>query len=241
MTALLDYVVRAARSALPQRCELCVADCGDELLCGPCAVELPRLTAACPACALPTSNGLVCGACLAHPPPWSRTIAAFVYAFPADRLLQQLKYRGRLALADWAGAALAGAARASLATRTTKERPDWVVALPLAQSRQRDRGFNQAREIGARAARMVGLPLMAPLARVAGATPQAALPWKARAHNVRGAFAVHGEVCGARIALVDDVMTTGATLAEAARALVRAGAADVECWVVARTLRSSDA
>src|SRR5689334_15631280 len=95
LTALLDCGTRLARIALPQRCELCVADCGDALLCKPCAADLPRLAAACPVCALPTSNGLVCGACLAHPPPWSRTIAAFVYAFPVDRLLQQLKYGGR--------------------------------------------------------------------------------------------------------------------------------------------------
>jgi predicted amidophosphoribosyltransferase len=82
--------------------------------------------------------------------------------------------------------------------------------------------------------------LAAPLVRVGGSTPQAALPWKDRARNVRGAFAVQRDVRGARIALVDDVMTTGATLTEAARVLARSGAADVECWVVARTLRPGD-
>jgi ComF family protein len=239
-TETFDCVTRIARLALPQHCELCVADCGDELLCKPCIADLPHLPAACPACALPISGGLICGACLAHPPPWSRTVAAFVYAFPVDQLLQQLKYRGRLALADWAGAALADAVRTSFALRPPAERPDRIVALPLARSRQRNRGFNQAREIGIRAARAVGLPLTTPLTRVADTTPQAALPWEARASNVRGAFAVRGDVRGARIALIDDVMTTGATLAEAARSLLRSGAADVECWIVARTLRSSD-
>ena len=157
-----------------------------------------------------------------------------------DRLLQQLKYGGRLALADWAGAALAEAVRASLAPRPAAEQPGQVVALPLARARQRERGFNQAREIAARVAHAVGLPLAAPLARIAtgSTTPQAALAWKERASNVLGAFAVDGDVRGARIALVDDVMTTGATLAEATRMLLRAGAADVECWVVARTLRA---
>ena len=235
-----DCAARLARLALPQRCELCVAKSGNDLLCEACVAELPRVSAACPACALPVAEGSACGACLAHPPPWSRATAALVYAFPVDRLLQQLKYGGRLALADWAGAALAEAVRASLASRPPAEQPGQIVALPLARARQRERGFNQAREIAARVARAVGLPLAAPLSRIAtgSTTPQAALAWKERASNVLGAFAVDGDVRGARIALVDDVMTTGATLAEATRMLLRAGAADVECWVVARTLRA---
>jgi predicted amidophosphoribosyltransferase len=195
-TETFDCVTRIARLALPQHCELCVADCGDELLCKPCIADLPRLPSACPACALPISGGLVCGVCLAHPPPWSRTVAAFVYAFPVDQLLQQLKYRGRLALADWAGAALADAVRASFASRAPAERPDRIVALPLAKSRQRNRGFNQAHEIGVRAARAVGLPLTTPLTRVADTTPQAALLERARATSAArlpcGAFAARG-------------------------------------------------
>jgi ComF family protein len=228
-----------ARLALPQRCELCAATAGSKLLCDACNAGLPRETSPCPACALPSMNGAICGACLAHPRPWSRVTAGLVYAFPVDRLLQQLKYGGRLALADWAGETLAVAVRASLASRPAPERPDEVVALPLASSRQRERGFNQAREIAVHVVRAVGLPLTAPLVRIGETAPQTALAWKERAQNVRGAFAVAGDPHGARIALVDDVMTTGATLAEAARELRRAGAADVECWVVARTLRSN--
>jgi ComF family protein len=235
-----DCVMRLAQLALPQHCELCVANSGSALLCNACAADLPRLAACCPVCALPSAAGVVCGACLAQPPPWSRTIAALIYAFPVDRLLQQLKYGGRLALADWAGATLCDAIRASFASRSALDRPDRIVALPLAAARQRERGFNQAREIAARVASAVGLPLAAPLARIGGAKPQAALAWKERASNVRGAFRAQEDVRGARIALVDDVMTTGATLAEAAGVLLLAGAADVECWVVARTLRSDD-
>jgi ComF family protein len=151
-------------------------------------------------------------------------------------LLQRIKYQGRLALADWAGAALAAAVVADLARRREGERPDRVVALPLAPARQRERGFNQAREIAIHVARRTGLPLAAPLERIAAGVPQTRLPWARRMGNVRGAFAVPSPVGGARIALVDDVMTTGATLAEAARTLVAGGAERVECWVVARTL-----
>ncbi len=237
LRTLAETLARFARLALPQRCALCVADAGAALLCTACTAQLPRVTAACPTCALPAADGGTCGACLAHPPPWSRAIAAFAYAFPADRLLIEFKYGGRLALADWAGTSLAAAVRTSLAARQPDAQPDRVVALPLSPVRQRERGFNQAREIAARVATAVALPLSAPLVRTGGAVPQAALAWKERATNVRGAFAVEGDVRGARIALVDDVLTTGATLAEATRTLRRAGAADVECWVVARTLR----
>jgi ComF family protein len=224
------------RLALPQRCELCVATAHGGLLCAACASALPRVSAACTLCALPSPDGAICGACLADPPPYAASVAALAYAFPVDRLLQRIKYGGRLALADWAGGVLAAAVRPVLARRAAGTGPDRIVALPLAQPRQRERGFNQAREIAARVGEAIALPLAAPLARISGGPPQAALPWAARHRNVHGAFAVRTDVRGARIALVDDVMTTGATLAEAARTLTRAGAARVECWVVARTL-----
>ena len=147
-----------------------------------------------------------------------------------------LKYAGRLALAEWAGSALATTVASSFATRSGASMPDRVVALPLAATRQRERGFNQAREIARCVASGLALPLAEALERVAAPVPQTALAWRERARNVRDAFVARSDVRGARIALVDDVMTTGATLAEAARTLRRSGAADVECWVVARTL-----
>ena len=229
-------VAAVARLALPQHCELCVARAAGALLCAACAGELPRVPDPCPVCALPTPGGATCGTCLRQPPPYSATVAALAYAFPVDRLLQRIKYGGRLALADWAGATLAAAVRAALEGRSAALRPDRIVALPLSEARQRDRGFNQAREIAARVAPAVAVALAAPLARVSAGPPQAALPWAERRSNVRGAFTVCGDVRDARIALIDDVMTTGATLAEASRTLKSAGAARVECWVVARTL-----
>jgi predicted amidophosphoribosyltransferase len=127
---------------------------------------------------------------------------------------------------------------AALARRAEYARPDCVVALPLAAPRQRERGFNRAQEIASRVAVASALPLAAPRVRIASRPPQAALSWLQRARKVRGTFAVTGGVRGAGIARVADVLTTGATLAAAARTLRRAGAARVECWVVARTLRS---
>ena len=232
---LAGRVACACRAALPQACALCVAPAGDALVCPACAAALPRLPPACPVCALPAAGACVCGRCLRQPPPFAATVAALVYAFPVDRLLQQLKYGGRLAFADWAAGELA-AAVAAVHARGDGASPDRVIAVPLSAARQRERGFNQAHEIAARVATCLGLPVAHSLERVAGGVAQAALPWSARARNVRGAFVCRGSLAGARIALVDDVMTTGATLAEATAALRSAGAARVECWVVARTL-----
>ena len=237
LTGALQSVRRgaidAARRALPQRCELCATASGAELICSGCFASLPRLGPTCPMCALPTSSGEVCGHCLAHPPPFEATVAAFVYAFPVDRLLHAFKYHGRLALAEWG----AGAILEEHARHRGAHRPDRLIAVPLARERQRERGYNQAFEI----ARAIGERLRVPLlskgvTRVRTAPPQAALPWTERAKNVRGAFTCEIDLAGMSVAIVDDVMTTGASLSELARTLRRAGAARVQSWVVARTL-----
>jgi ComF family protein len=225
--------IDAARRALPQRCELCATVSGAELICSGCLASLPRLGPACPVCALPSSNGEVCGACLVDPPPFEATVAAFVYAFPVDRLLHAFKHHGRLELAEWG----AGAILAERAHHRGAHRPDRLIAMPLASERQRERGYNQAFEI----ARAIGERLRVPLLskgvkRLRAAPPQAALPWSERAKNVRGAFACELDLAGMNVAIVDDVMTTGASLAELAKTLRRAGAARVQSWVVARTL-----
>ncbi|MGE5090419.1 MAG: ComF family protein [Candidatus Levyibacteriota bacterium] len=219
------------RHALPQACALCRAASGDALLCAACRSALPRIATPCPRCALPSADGLVCGACLARPPPYAAAFAAWAYAFPADRLLQAFKYRGELALAE----PLADALCATLAERA-RAFPDRIVAIPLSPQRQRLRGFNHAREIARRAAREFGIPLADVLRRTRDTPPQAGLRLAGRAANLRRAFDASGDVTGMSVAIVDDVMTTGATLAAAADALLAAGATRVEAWAVARTL-----
>jgi ComF family protein len=237
LTSAFDSVRRsaldAARLALPQRCELCAVVSGTELVCNACMRDLPWLSSACPVCALPTSSGGVCGQCLSDPPPFNATIAAFSYAFPIDRLIHSLKYQGRLALAEWcAETILARRERVGIISR-----PHRLIALPLAIDRQRERGYNQAQEIARVIGARTGIPLLPRgLSRVRATPPQAALPWAERAQNVRGAFLCELDLSGLMVALVDDVMTTGASLAEAAKVLKSRGAASVENWVVARTL-----
>jgi len=154
------------------------------------------------------------------------------YCFPWDRLLLGLKFGARLELAPL----LAGRLSRALALAAV-EPPDLILPIPLSAERLRERGYNQAHEIARRLAgarrqsRLCALTLM----RVRHTGQQAQLPLNERRRNLRGAFAVVKPVRGLRVAIVDDVMTSGATLHEAADALRRAGAADVQAWVAART------
>lgn len=221
----------ALAAALPAHCALCARAAGASGLCAACAASIAAPPESCPVCALPSPGGMRCGRCLAHPPGWDAAIAAGLYAFPLDRLVMRLKYAGDLALASTLGACLAAAAAAAGAPA----RVDALVPMPLAIARQRVRGCNQAREIARAVARTTGLPLAGGLRRTRHSLPQASLAWRERARNVRGAFVADPGFGGMRVALVDDVMTSGATAAAAAAALRRAGASRIEVWVVART------
>lgn len=219
---------------LPQRCALCRAAAGPSVLCDGCRCALPVLPAACRVCAQPSPGACICGECLRSPPRFAATVAAHAYAFPLDRLVRALKYEHRLELARPLGEALA---EALFRAPDALARVDAIVPLPLARPRQRERGFNQAAEIARVVAGYTGIPVAHALSRVSHARPQASLPWRERARNVRGAFACGTRLDGRHVAVVDDVMTTGATLDAAATALLAAGVARVDAWVVARTLK----
>jgi ComF family protein len=215
---------------LPQDCLLCGSPSGTSLLCQGCVDELPQLPATlCPVCAEASPGGAVCGACLDSPPNFDATLATFRYSFPADRLAQALKYQWRVATADFfAQAMLAG----------TRPNGDLVVPLPLHRSRLAERGFNQSAEIARPLARALKLAIdVDGCHRNRNTTPQASLPWKARKKNVRGAFECNIDLTGKSVIVVDDVMTTGATLDEFARTLKACGAARVTNWVALRALR----
>ena len=222
---------RIADWAFGGSCFLCRGAGGKGLLCAACDADLPRLgEGLCPRCALASPGGAPCGRCLARPPSYDASVAALAYRFPADVLVQALKFRGELALAPLFGEVL-------LERISLKDHMDCVVPVPLSASRLRERGYNQALEIARHVARATGVALAPELCRRVRDTPaQSELPWAERATNVRGAFQSSGAVAGARIALLDDVMTTGATLDEIAATLKRDGAASVVNWVVARTL-----
>lgn len=156
------------------------------------------------------------------------TLAAFTYSFPLDKLVQALKYGERLMLA--------GALASRLAQRVAT-RPDCLLAMPLHPSRLRERGFNQSLELARHIAGNLNIPLLPHACqRVRDTPPQSALTWRERGKNMRKAFAVTQDFSGKHVAVVDDVMTSGASLNELALALRRAGVHKVSAWVIARTL-----
>jgi ComF family protein len=227
--------------ALPSQCALC-RGWSRRRLCADCVQRFAAPVARCRRCALAVPAGVeTCGACLRNAPPFDAAIAAVDYAWPWDTLLQRFKFHAAFDLAAALSALLVDALRRAPAPTT----PHWVLPVPLSEARLRERGFNQAWEIARRVARTLRCRADARLLlRPRDTLHQVALPHGRRQANVRGAFAVEpqrrAELAGRDIALVDDVMTTGATVAEAAGVLKRAGARSVQVWVVARTPRPQD-
>ena len=213
-------------------CYLCRGASRTGVLCAACAADLPRLPRLrCPRCALPVATGTPCGRCLGDPPAFDATVAVFAYAFPADALIQGLKFRSELAIAPL----LAGALAAEIGALPDRG-VDLVVPVPLHAARLVQRGYNQSMELARRLAVQLDTRLAADLCeRVRNTTAQIDLPLKERHENVRGAFSCRRAVDAKTVAVVDDVMTTGATLREMAATLKKFGAVRVVNWVVART------
>lgn len=199
----------------------------NERVCRVCAASLPG------GAPLP-SGELVCGRCIATPPPWTRTLAPFTYAQPLTGVIEGLKSGNGLRQARILGVLLSSSAEAAYAPA---ELPEALIPVPLTRRRLRQRGFNQAALLAQSAARRLGLPsLTSHLARVRNTPPQRSLPRSARLTNVRAAFAVRRPITQRRIALVDDVSTTGATAHAASTALLAGGAEEVHVWVAAKAV-----
>ena len=233
-TAVDGWIARLGRILLPPRCLACgEAGADGRDLCAACQRALPWNAASCARCGLPMAEAVdACGRCLRTPPPLDRVHAAFDYRFPVDRLIPRFKFHHDLA----AGRELALAMRTSLAGRALASgSPDAVVPVPLHAHRLRERGYNQALELARPLAAAFGLPLLADgLRRTRETAPQSGLSALARRRNPRGAFAAGPAALPAHVVLVDDVMTTGATLFACARALRQAGVQRVDAWVAAR-------
>jgi ComF family protein len=213
------HLDRLCGLVLPPRCVLCGSrgqlPCLD--LCAGCEASFEA------------SNEPV----LAGPEPLRRICTPFAYAPPLDHLVHALKYRGQLATARVLGTLLAG----WLAGRGLQHGVDVIVPVPLYPARHAERGFNQSAELARQLGRGLRLPVVESLAvRRRATSPQVGLHVEERRRNLAGVFGA-GPVAGLRVAIVDDVTTTGTTLRELACVLVQAGACAVDAWCVARTDR----
>ncbi len=228
---LIDNCLAALRRIVAPACLLCGDAAGDCGLCSGCRDQLPLLGAGrCPICASPTPEDRTCGRCLRFPPRFDRVVAPLEYAHPVDSLVRSLKYHARLDSARPLACAMADALE-------KEPYPDLVLAMPLASERLAQRGFNQAAEIARLVCAEFGIRCNIDVVRrVRGGVPQASLPWRKRVGNVRGVFQCGSDLSGKRVAVLDDVLTSGATLDALAAELKRAGAHEVVGWIVARTV-----
>ncbi|MEP3970844.1 MAG: ComF family protein [Marinobacter sp.] len=219
------------------QCVACLAADAHFGLCTPCRQDLPANHWHCRCCALPLAfagNEALCGQCLQDLPPFSRVVAPWRYRFPIDGMIQRYKYNGQRAFArplihDFAGHLV------SILEAAPDQRPDLLVASPMHPARRRKRGFNQAADIAEQLSRRTGIPWTADLViRSRRTRPQRGLNREERLANLRGIYQVRRKP-PARIAIIDDVVTTGATARSLTEALRDAGAVEVQIWALART------
>lgn len=217
-----------------QKCLLCDAqsdalEANIHAVCKACLNELPRHPkTSCPQCGL-SSGGQLCGSCISSPPDFDVTTSVFLYDFPIDSMMVRYKYGNMLSLCAFFGQILS--------EKVDLNNVDLIIPMPMHPARIKERGFNQAHEIAKVLTKNCKEKLdFKSVERIKLTPPQASLPLKERVKNIKGAFKVSGDLSGKRIAIVDDVMTTGASLNELAKTLKKSGASHVECWVIARTL-----
>ena len=220
--------------AFPPTCLLC-GDHGEENidLCRNCRDSLPYLHNPCRTCGLPLSGPELpsCGACLKNPPPFDRMVSAFRYEEPVRHLIHSLKFRSRHANARLLGALLAES------IDTTQALPEIVIPVPLHPLRYQERHFNQALEIARVVTSRLNLPLdYRTCHHIRPTNAQARLNAGDRKKNIRQAFSVRSPLAYRHIGLLDDVVTTGATVRELATMLRRAGADQIDVWACARAL-----
>ncbi len=249
MGRLLDFgravITGVEEALLPPQCVLCggAGSAPGVDLCAGCRSDLPRNVPACQRCAEPLGAMLVqtpwCGHCIAQPPPWDTAFCAFRYRFPLDHLLTGLKFRRQLANGRVLGVCMLNELVPWLALRGAEPLPEALVPVPLHWRREWHRGFNQAREIARPLAAALRLPLRTGIVkRVAATQEQSGLKGSARRRNVNGAFAAKRGHGLSHVAIVDDVVTTGSTVAALPRELRASGVARVEVWSCARAARS---
>ena len=207
-------------------------------LCNACEIDLPWLTQGCQVCALPLpASGLICGQCQRSPPAFNQVVAPWTYHFPVDSLISRFKHQGKWPLGHLL-ASLLGECLQHRFDNAELSRPERLLVVPMATKRLRQRGYNQAAMLARWLSQDLDLPLdEQALLRPHDTIAQQQLDAKQRQRNLLKAFALApgAQVQGQHLALVDDVLTTGATAHSLARLLIHAGARQVDVYCLART------
>ena len=225
----------AGDTLLAPACVLCGIEAAGARLCADCAALLEHNEIACARCAQPLPIAApLCGKCLQRLPAFDAAWAGYLYRAPFDHLVQRLKFNASLAVGRALSPQWSVRLKDHLRPRDAPP-PEVLIPIPLHRARLRQRGYNQALELARDLGGELNLPVLpTALRRVRATAPMPGLDLTTRRRNVRGAFAVNGTALPARVALIDDVMTSGATLNEAAKVLKRAGVEWVEVWVLSR-------
>jgi ComF family protein len=223
------------RFLYPPTCVLCGAKgAAGKDLCTDCFAELPWNRHPCPRCAAPLppdADTPLCGDCIRQLPSWDEARSPLAYGFPVAKLVQRFKFEGDLAVGRLLGSLLADYLAAG------EDRPNCIVPVPLHAARLRERGFNQAVELAGPVAKRLKIEVRLDLCERGRATQvQSKLDSDERRKNLKDAFTVKRSVQGLHIALLDDVVTTGATAESLAKMLREAGAARVMLWSACRAV-----
>lgn len=220
------------RKVFPIPCLLCGLPAERAPLCPACICDMTRLGAACERCALPLETAQICGQCLRNPPPQQYSFSLFRYQDGIRRCITGFKFHQQLAFANLFATLMSE----QLQHRETL--PDCLIPIPLHPMRLRRRGFNQSLEVARKLGKLLHIDCRPELLRRIKATrAQSELKFRQRKANLRGAFQCTSTSLPEHIALLDDVMTSGHTSAEAAKTLLNHGAKCVEVWTIARAIR----
>lgn len=223
------WLINSLNALIPSRCALCGT--AGTPLCPACQADLPRQLHSCRRCGLVLELDALtrfCGECLRNPPHFHLTLSPYAYQPPISHLITGLKYQRRLSLVPVLAKTLVEHIEQHIAD------VDALLPVPLHASKMHQRGFNQALELARPLSKCFGIPIMHQLERHRATEAQSSLHADERQKNVRNAFRITQHFDYRRVAIVDDVMTTGSTVNEIAKLLASAGVEEVQVWCIAR-------
>jgi ComF family protein len=223
MKNIIDYI-------LPKHCLLCnlPSHSGIEL-CNDCIDNLPKNLKACHYCGIPSQTNSHCISCNSYKTPFKRTLAPYLYDAGIKHLIGALKFRQNLVTAELLANLFISE------TMQSNISADYLLPVPAHKHRLKERGFNQAHEISKALAKKLNIPILTAIQKKKHTTPQSLLSAKQRQTNLKNAFSLTGSIPISRIAIIDDVITTGSTMNEIAHLLQETGVSHIEAWAIART------